>query len=273
MRVEREIQLSNPIRRAFTLVELIVVIGIIAVLMALLMPAFRVARDSAHTMLCASNLKQMGIAMNAYKLDHEFYPGHCGWSQAGNPVAIWPVRLRPYLASNRTMFYCPSRDEVFQWHLVIGPPGGIYATQQDTGWGYQLGELMLNVYTFPSTYGYNDWGTLGWTVASDNRQKGLGGDIGQSRGPTTPIIEITATAVTNPSEMVAIADNTPDGSWDYNVDPTTPTEYPGNIHNQGGNFLFADGHVQWYLQSSMINTSSQWWNTIDPMWNNDHKSW
>jgi prepilin-type N-terminal cleavage/methylation domain-containing protein/prepilin-type processing-associated H-X9-DG protein len=56
-------------RRAFTLVELLVVIGIIAVLIALLLPAMKGVRDSARRLACASNLKQWGIAHSLYATD------------------------------------------------------------------------------------------------------------------------------------------------------------------------------------------------------------
>ena len=59
---------------AFTLVELLVVIGIVAVLIALLLPALGRARENARRVQCASNLRQLAAAFTAYHTDHRRYP-------------------------------------------------------------------------------------------------------------------------------------------------------------------------------------------------------
>ena len=61
-------------RRAFTLVELLVVVGIVAVLVGLLMPALSRAREQARAVQCASNIRQVAMAMALYEADYRVFP-------------------------------------------------------------------------------------------------------------------------------------------------------------------------------------------------------
>ena len=122
----------RPVRRsprgAFTLIELLVVIAIIAVLIGLLLPAVQKVREAANRISCASNLKQIGMAIQNYHNDHKTLPP----SRIGPQYATWFVLILPYVEQDNLaaqwnmsqtyylqspavqtqsvkLFYCPSR--------------------------------------------------------------------------------------------------------------------------------------------------------------------
>ena len=104
--------------RAFTLIELLIVITIIAILAAILFPVFARAREKARQVKCASNLRQLGLAFGMYVQDwDEMYLAGRGYSLpnvfTGSGTAVvneyrrWPYHLYPYVR-NQTMFTCPT---------------------------------------------------------------------------------------------------------------------------------------------------------------------
>jgi prepilin-type N-terminal cleavage/methylation domain-containing protein len=102
--------------RGFTLVELIIVIGIIALLMSFLMPSIRIARQNAQTVKCAAQLNQIGAALHAYaSANHDWFPAWSGWhtwptsfdTDSSSPA--WTVEMIPYLGNPDSPVYnCPA---------------------------------------------------------------------------------------------------------------------------------------------------------------------
>src|SRR5262245_3578072 len=113
----RRFAMTTRRRSAFTLVELLVVIGIIAVLIGMLLPSLNRARMQAKELGCKSNLRQMGVALTMYINETRYYPGHCNNRAGVPPYAVWPTRLRKYMKGSQGVFRCPTQDLDFDWQV------------------------------------------------------------------------------------------------------------------------------------------------------------
>ena len=122
-------------RPAFTLVELLVVISIVALLIALLLPAIKNSRESARRVLCASRQRQIGLGLVQYAQDHLDYspPPHGYPDNLGISTYAWyPSRWRglgllyseggtDYLSA-REICYCPTAGRFDMDNPVYGWP-------------------------------------------------------------------------------------------------------------------------------------------------------
>lgn len=90
-------EMNMPFKRkpaGFTLVELLVVLAIIAILLALLMPAIQKVRESANILQCKNNLKQLALAVRNYETVNKYMPKY----HDSNPQnCSWVIGLLPYI--------------------------------------------------------------------------------------------------------------------------------------------------------------------------------
>lgn len=116
----------KPITKTgFTLTELLIVIAIIAILISILFPVMMSAREKARQAACASNIKQIGLAILQYVQDSdEVFPIDNALPQNPHGAWYWTNLIYPYV-QNTAVFNCPSFDGINHVANGYAPPPDI----------------------------------------------------------------------------------------------------------------------------------------------------
>ncbi len=212
----------RPASPGFTLVELLVVIGIISILIAMLLPALNKAREAARTVQCLSNLRQIGMASQMYAQEYNDYIVPLWINKQGTIEDFLAKYLGGMKSANVApdVMYCPANE------LNESPPAGgwIVGGNPYKGWsGYMIG-YMVNA-------------SLHLMINPD------------SAASPQPL---KRSQIHQPSEYLDMCDLNPRGqssgpptagfaSGKY-FNPNYPAQYAiGPVHNKAGNILRLDG--------------------------------
>ena len=226
MRFRQKNTYSNKSLNAFTLVELLVVISIIALLLAILMPTLRKAREQAKAVVCSGNLRQLGILAHTFISENGAWPPYVDASK-GSTSGWWWVS-----DGNSSGGFYYSWMDFFQGHKSPNPDLYDCPTLPDNP-NPKTGRLLPFDYPFPSQLSA-DYGYSGYLSMSS-------GDGTQG---------VAAGKVRRPSGKIAFGDNWM-AKWGYTYhspviyshEMTSGTEWQRWPHGNSSNILFADGHV------------------------------
>jgi prepilin-type processing-associated H-X9-DG protein len=223
--------------------ELLVTIGILALLCALLFPALAGAKSRARIVTCKNNLKQLGHALAMYESDFRYYPGagDCAmqtnqWPYMLRSTNSWVARITPYIGTDPQLFACPEYD------------APLFRLDLTEKW---------------ESYGYNGSGSADIFRDQPNLGLGLGKDA-----------FINLATLKSPSDMIALGELQLPPSVGLNVISPVPVMAVGRFmsliperHRGGACMVFADAHVEW-------GKHLQWTDETDAVrcrWNNDHQ--
>lgn len=207
----------------FTLIELLVVIAIIALLAAILFPAFAKAREAARRASCSSNLKQIALSITQYNQEYdEHYVRATSFD--GSAFFGWRLALAPYLKSDQ-VFHCPSSQNELN---VSGRT-----------------DYFINANLSAYTAIFNTTGINESLVVVPSITILLGdGSYDQTYVYTNPSPSFSGTSSSTTSGL---------GDYCRNFTDDTPASDPASARHLGGaNYVFCDGHIKWLRREKIF---------------------
>jgi prepilin-type N-terminal cleavage/methylation domain-containing protein/prepilin-type processing-associated H-X9-DG protein len=276
-------------RRAFTLVEVLVVIAIIGVLIALLLPAVQSARDSARRTQCANNLKQIGTALLAYEGSHKAFPSGyvSAYDPSGNdtgPGWGWASLILPQMEENaisRTIHFDLPIEDPTNGARVASVPSyfcptddvkRVWSAKSRDAEGNPIAVICdVAAANYVAMYGTTEPGVDGDGMyfrnskirlkdVTDGTSKTLAvGERAHKLGNATWVGSVTG-AILFPEDDNTAGQKHPENSSGMVLGHAGEGIGPGDdggdvnqfysLHGAGGNFLFVDGHVT-FLPATM----------------------